>query len=315
MSKGSPGPGRVAVVTGGTAGVGRSTVRRLAARRWDVAVLARGQERLDETVAEVRAAGRRALGISVDVADAAAVDAAGTLARTLLRESSAAELAGLAVRSPLLGRGTPRGSGRPVLLIPGFGAADASLEMLTRWLRTRGYRTYRSRIGINVGCSENQRERPETRLERIAADNGERVAILGHSRGGILVKALASARPDLVAGIVTLGSPTYGTAAGGRLDAHLAGRMVTSGHLPNLVSRRCLSGSCPTRFRRALAGPFPASVGFVSIYSRRDVLASWRACRHPAAMHVEVDATHLGLAHNAEVYRQVACALPAFAPI
>jgi len=70
------GPPGVAVVTGGTAGIGRATVRELAARGWDVAVLARGQERLDDTVAELRSAGRRGLGISVDVADHAAVDAA-----------------------------------------------------------------------------------------------------------------------------------------------------------------------------------------------------------------------------------------------
>ncbi len=70
------GPRGVAVVTGGTAGIGRATVRELASRGWDVAVLARGQERLDDTVEEVRKAGRRALGISADVADHAAVDAA-----------------------------------------------------------------------------------------------------------------------------------------------------------------------------------------------------------------------------------------------
>jgi NAD(P)-dependent dehydrogenase (short-subunit alcohol dehydrogenase family) len=65
-----------AVVTGGTAGIGRAIVRELAGRGWDVAVLARGQERLDDTVAEVQAKGRRALGISVDVADGAAVERA-----------------------------------------------------------------------------------------------------------------------------------------------------------------------------------------------------------------------------------------------
>ncbi|UYC81533.1 SDR family NAD(P)-dependent oxidoreductase [Curtobacterium poinsettiae] len=50
---------RVAVVTGGSAGLGRATVRELAARGWDVAVLARGQEGVDAAAAEVEAAGRR----------------------------------------------------------------------------------------------------------------------------------------------------------------------------------------------------------------------------------------------------------------
>ncbi len=70
------GPPGVAVVTGGTAGIGRATVRELASRGWDVAVLARGQERLVDTVREVQEAGRQALGISVDVADGGALDAA-----------------------------------------------------------------------------------------------------------------------------------------------------------------------------------------------------------------------------------------------
>ncbi|MEX2291581.1 MAG: SDR family oxidoreductase [Mycobacteriales bacterium] len=69
-------PRGTAVVTGGTAGVGRAVTRELARRGWDVAVLARGQERLDATVAEVRALGRSATGVSVDVADAAALERA-----------------------------------------------------------------------------------------------------------------------------------------------------------------------------------------------------------------------------------------------
>ncbi|MGN6131458.1 MAG: SDR family oxidoreductase, partial [Nocardioidaceae bacterium] len=68
--------GRVAVVTGGTAGVGRATVRELANAGYDVAVLARGQAGLDAAVKDVENAGRRGLGISVDVADHAAVEEA-----------------------------------------------------------------------------------------------------------------------------------------------------------------------------------------------------------------------------------------------
>jgi NAD(P)-dependent dehydrogenase (short-subunit alcohol dehydrogenase family) len=67
---------KVAVVTGGSAGVGRAAVRELAARGYDVAILARGEPGLEGAVADVTAAGRRGLGVSVDVADAAAVEAA-----------------------------------------------------------------------------------------------------------------------------------------------------------------------------------------------------------------------------------------------
>jgi NAD(P)-dependent dehydrogenase (short-subunit alcohol dehydrogenase family) len=70
------GTDRVAVVTGGSAGLGRAISRELAHSGWDVAVLARGTDGLSATAAEVRDAGRRALAVEVDLADAQAVEAA-----------------------------------------------------------------------------------------------------------------------------------------------------------------------------------------------------------------------------------------------
>ena len=69
---------KVVVITGGSAGAGRTAARTFAHRGAHVAVLARGQERLDAVCREVEGAGVRALGIPTDVADAAAVDDAAT---------------------------------------------------------------------------------------------------------------------------------------------------------------------------------------------------------------------------------------------
>ncbi|MBT2410921.1 SDR family oxidoreductase [Streptomyces sp. ISL-12] len=66
----------VVVVTGASAGVGRATARAFGARGASVALLARGRDGLERAAEEVRAAGGRALPVVVDVADAAAVDAA-----------------------------------------------------------------------------------------------------------------------------------------------------------------------------------------------------------------------------------------------
>lgn len=63
----------VVVVTGGSAGVGRATVRQLGAHGYDVAILARGRAGIDAAADDVRTAGGRALALAVDVADHAAV--------------------------------------------------------------------------------------------------------------------------------------------------------------------------------------------------------------------------------------------------
>jgi short-subunit dehydrogenase len=64
------------VVTGASAGVGRSTVRVLGARGARVALLARGRAGLEAAAEEVRRAGGEALVVVVDVADADQVEAA-----------------------------------------------------------------------------------------------------------------------------------------------------------------------------------------------------------------------------------------------
>lgn len=68
--------GKVVVVTGASAGVGRAIVRAFAAAGANLGLIARGRDGLEGARREVEAAGGRALVLSLDVADAAAVDRA-----------------------------------------------------------------------------------------------------------------------------------------------------------------------------------------------------------------------------------------------
>jgi NAD(P)-dependent dehydrogenase (short-subunit alcohol dehydrogenase family) len=77
---------KVAVVTGGTAGVGRATVRELAKKGYDVAVLARGAAGLDGAAGDVRAVGQIPLTIQCDVADYDEVQRAATQVEAELGE-------------------------------------------------------------------------------------------------------------------------------------------------------------------------------------------------------------------------------------
>jgi NAD(P)-dependent dehydrogenase (short-subunit alcohol dehydrogenase family) len=67
---------KIAVVTGGTAGIGRATVREFARQGYDVAILARGPDGLEAARREVEELGREALSIPTDVSEWKAVEEA-----------------------------------------------------------------------------------------------------------------------------------------------------------------------------------------------------------------------------------------------
>ena len=224
------------------------------------------------------------------------------------------EFAGL-WRDPLFRRSDPSvGGGRPVLLIPGFLAGDDSLALMARWLRRNGYRPAGSGIRANVQCASVSLDVLEARLESCVDGHG-RAAVVGHSYGGTLARSLAMRRPDLVSGIVTLGAGLIDQLAIhplARVPVRLVGRLGSLG-APGLLRAECLAGVCCTEVWSALERPFPAGVGFVSLYSRGDGLVDWHACLDPRAEAVEVRASHIGMAVNASVYRCIDSALRDFA--
>ena len=68
--------GRVALVTGASQGIGRSCALKLASTGAAVALAARNQEKLDELVREISAAGGKAAAFTVDVSDEAQIKSA-----------------------------------------------------------------------------------------------------------------------------------------------------------------------------------------------------------------------------------------------
>lgn len=223
------------------------------------------------------------------------------------------------LRSPVWrGTGLSRGEDRPVLLIPGFLAGDNSLGLMTHWLRGLGYRTRSAGIRANIDCSASVTDALEKRLEEMHARSGQPVAIIGQSRGGIIARSLAVRRPDLVSGIITLGSPTrsmlqvHPVVLGGIGIVGLLGSL----HVRQAFTMKCLRGECCLKFRDELRTPPAEEVGFVSIYSKNDGIVDWRACVDPFAHeNIEVRSSHCGMSVNAGVYPHVAEALASFAHV
>jgi triacylglycerol lipase len=234
------------------------------------------------------------------------------------REGLAPLEAAQLMRSPEWhGVGQAPGDGRAVLLIPGYLAGDASLSVMTRWLRGLGYRTRKAGIRSNIDCSSAVCDALEARLEEMAEASGERVCVIGQSRGGIIARALAKRRPDLVSGIVTLGSPNAGMLSIHPLVLASVLSVGTLGTLrvPHLFTFRCLFGDCCRDFRDSLcAHDFPEEVGYKAIWSRRDGIVSWKACLDPSADElIEVSSSHCGMAVHPHVYGVVGRALAEFA--
>ena len=103
-----------------------------------------------------------------------------------------------------------------------------------------------SGMRVNVGCAERDRRSAWSRsCERFAEDRGERVVLIGQSRGGALARALAVRHPELVCGLVMLGSPVCDGA--GRLAAGAAHGATGGAARATSGCRGCSRRSCTRR--------------------------------------------------------------------
>jgi pimeloyl-ACP methyl ester carboxylesterase len=212
------------------------------------------------------------------------------------------------------GDGVEHAGGQPVLLIPGFLAGDDSLGLMTRWLRKTGHHTRKAGMRSNVDCSEAAYERLAERLECLAETRGERVAIIGQSRGGNFAKVLAVRHPDLVSGIVTLGSPQldpFDIHPFVRAQVYAVGTLGWLG-VPGLFSHKCKWGDCCGGFWEDLQKPLRDDVGYLSVYSKSDGVVRWRSCLDPHADLLEIEASHCGMAVSPRAWRAVEQALTGF---
>ena len=201
----------------------------------------------------------------------------------------------------------------PVMTVPGFLAGDWTLVRLASFLRDNGFRCYRSHIRVNAGCTQRAGERLERRLETIAIRRDSKVTLVGHSLGGLLARGLATRRPDLVAGIVTMGSPVLAPGAVHPVlawDAEVLTRLSRAG-FSSMMSADCVAGRCARDSWEATQVPLSPEVGYTAIYSRRDGIVDWRSCLDPFAEHVEVRTSHCGMALDPVVFDKVLAALHA----
>ena len=224
--------------------------------------------------------------------------------RRLLQELRMVEEASRAIARISCQVGSPPGrrtaDGEPVLLIPGFLAGDWSLVEMARHLGRDGYRTYGAGIHANVNCTLRTGNMLERRLQTIADLHGQRVWVVGHSLGGMLARGLAVRRPDLVAGIVTMGSPILAPAAHhpaltGGLEVLM---LLSKLGVPQVMANDCVAGNCARDGYIEMRSMLTDDVGFTSIYSRNDGIIDFHAALDPQAEWIEVASSHIGMAFD-----------------
>ena len=163
----------------------------------------------------------------------------------------------------------------PIIVLPGLGANDFSTRPLRWYLARIGHRVVGWELGTHRLPVDTALKRFIPRLASVAEANGEPVTLVGWSLGGIVAREAARRRPELVAQVITLGSPLGWSSSRGDGDRH----------------------------RRRITVPV------TSIFSKRDRVVNWRGSidrTTPGARNIEVTSGHAGLGLDPAVWRIVA---------
>jgi triacylglycerol lipase len=237
--------------------------------------------------------------------------------RALESEAAAVgEWASLMMSPIYRGVAAPRGDGRLVVVLPGMFGNDFYLQPMRRWLSRIGYTPVRSTLSMNVGCPERLCEQIEIELSGQRQRHPGPVAFIGHSRGGILARAIAARLGPDASHLILLGSPVGAvshmrswSAAGGDGTVAAPGVVEAGRRVRRTLDPDCNVPDCGCAFPADLTRRLAARTRVVSIYSRDDPIVPAGACHIAGARNVEVTGTHSGLAFNQAVYREISDAL------
>ena len=214
---------------------------------------------------------------------------------TLLELRAPFDWATLLLRAPFL-LTAPRGDGRPVMLLPGFGTDERAMRPLGRYLRFLGYDVYDWGIGRNMGRVEEYIDRVGERVQEIHDElGGVPLTLIGWSLGGVIAREAARDSETNVREVITLGTPVIGgpkyTAGAERFAS---GTNMSLDEIEVFAHERNLLG---------LRQPV------TSIYSKADGVVGWRASidvYNAHARNIEVFSSHFGIGAHGRVWQLIA---------
>lgn len=214
---------------------------------------------------------------------------------TLLELRAPLDWATILLRAPQLLR-APRGDGRPILLLPGYGAHEGSMRPLGRYLRFLGYEVYDWGQGRNRGDVDHYVQAVGERVAELHAElGGKTLTLIGWSLGGVIARETARLHAPYVREVITLGTPIIG----GPKYTAVAKRFARSAH----IDLDQFELEVHERNSAGIRQPV------TSIYSKLDGVVGWRASvdtYNRQARNIEVLSSHFGIGANGRVWYLIA---------
>lgn len=201
----------------------------------------------------------------------------------------------LLVYTPQLLR-APRGDGRPVMLLPGYGTDEKSMRPLGRYLRYLGYDVYDWGQGRNRGKVDAYTRAIGKRTKGLYERLDETpLTLIGWSLGGVIARETARLHAPYVREVITLGTPILG----GPKYTTVAERFARSDN----IDLDEFEKEVHARNSEGISQPI------TSIYSKLDGIVGWRASvdsYNEHARNIEVYSSHFGIGAHGRVWRLIA---------
>jgi len=182
---------------------------------------------------------------------------------------------------------------RVVMLLPGFGTHPLRMRRMARELELAGHKVKRWGLGFNLGPTPENFALLERRVRQIGERYGQKVVLVGWSLGGIFARELAKRSPEIVAKVITMGTPFSGSPYAN--NAWRAYELVT-GHSVEQP---------PVEVELSVKPP----VETVALWSPRDgIIAPRSACGLPGERDraIALRCSHIGFASSDEAIAAVA---------
>lgn len=195
----------------------------------------------------------------------------------------------------------PRGNGRLVVLVPGYGADEWSMRPLKKFLKSINYKVFDWGHGRNKGHVEHDtRLLAQTVLKISENHSSDAVTLVGWSLGGVLAREVARLHPESVQEVITMGTPLMG----GPKYTVVANKYAKSMNM----DLDAYEAEIHDINSQGISQPLTV------MYSKSDGVVGWRASvdrYNEHAKNIEVNCSHLGMGVDSDVWRIIAETLAA----